>query len=311
MSEDNFFSLEIRDLDFEYDRYFLSLEDRNKYADIFIDNNQINKEKEELPEDAISNITSYTVIPKFLIDKISSPILFQIINIDYYIMNREKQRRKEKENEDNLQENDKGNLEIIKEFKINVKSYTTKKIICSFNVNYPLFSEFYKFLGKSTANFKILRFPYILLQSKDGYYILSQMNEDLEDEIILVNNKEDGNKSVIRQNPFPKKKKRAIDLEKIMQLKGTYDSIISEINKKKIELINKKKELKTLIEERKNIYEEKHRILSSQKNFEITKSSLNRLISLKEILTKINSFTAEIIVIKEKKIAECNSEVEK
>ena len=96
-----------------------------------------------------------------------------------------------------------------------------------------------------------------------------------------------------------------------MQLKGAYDSIISEINKKNIELINKKKELKTLIEERKNIYEEKHRILSSQKNFEITKSSLNRLISLKEILTKINSFTAEIIVIKEKKIAECNSEIEK
>ena len=46
MSEDNFFSLEIRDLDFEYDRYFLSLEDRNNYDDIFIDNNQINKEKE-------------------------------------------------------------------------------------------------------------------------------------------------------------------------------------------------------------------------------------------------------------------------
>ena len=147
MSEDNFFSLEIRDLDFEYDRYFLSLEDRNKYDDIFIDNNQINKEKEELPEDAISSITPYTVIPKFIIDKISSPILYQIINIDNYIMNREKQRRKEKENEENLQENDKGNLEIIKEFKINVKSYTTKKIICSFNVNYPLFSEFYMFLS--------------------------------------------------------------------------------------------------------------------------------------------------------------------
>ena len=126
MSEDNFFSLEIRDLDFEYDRYFLSLEDRNKYTDI--DNNQINKEKEELPEDAISNITPYTIIPKFLIDKISSPILYQIINIDYYIMNREKQRRKEKENEENL--------EIIKEFKINVKSYTTKKIICSFSLLY-------------------------------------------------------------------------------------------------------------------------------------------------------------------------------
>ena len=151
------------------------------------------------------------------------------------------------------------------------------------NVNYPLFSEFYKFLGKSTANFKILRFPYILLQSKDGYYILSQMNEDLEDEIILVNNKEDENKSVIRQNPFSeKKKKRNIDLEKIMQLKGAYDSIISEINKKKIELINKKKELKTLIEERKNIYEEKHRILSRKKNLEITKKSWNRLITLKE-----------------------------
>ena len=141
-----------------------------------------------MPEDAISSITPYTVIPKFIIDKISSPILYQIINIDNYIMNREKQRRKEKENEENLQENDKGNLEIIKEFKINVKSYTTKEIICSFNVSYPLFSEFYKFLGKSTTDFKILHFPCILLQSKDGYYMLSKANKDVEDEVILANN---------------------------------------------------------------------------------------------------------------------------
>ena len=311
MTEGDFFSLEIRDLDFEYDRYYLSLEDKNKYTDIFTNNNQIKKENEDLPEDAISNITSYTVIPKFLIDKISSPILYQIINIDYYIMNSEKQKRKEKEKEKNVQENNKENLEIFKEFKINVKSYTTKEIICSFNVSYPLFSEFYKFLGKSTTDFKILHFPCILLQSKDGYYMLSKANKDLEDEVILANNKEDENKSEIKQNPLPEKKKRTIDLEKIMQLKGAYDSIISEINKKNIELINKKKELKTLIEERKNIYEEKHRILSSKKNLEVTKSSWNRLITLKEILTKINAFTSEIIVIKEKKITECNSEIEK
>ena len=267
MSEDNFFSLEIRDLDFEYDRYYLSLEDRNKYTDIFIDNNKNNEKNEELLEDAISNITPYTVIPKFLIDKISSPLLYQIINIDYYIMNKEKQRTKEKE--ENIQENDNENLEVIKEFKINIKSYTTKSIIYSFNIKYPLFSDFYKFLGKSTVDFKILQFPCILLQSKDGYFMLLQSNKDLEDEIILVNNKEEENKSVIRQNPLPEKKPRTIDLERIMQLKGTYDSIISEINKKKIELIDKKKGLKTLIEERKIIYEEKYKILSSKKNLEI------------------------------------------
>jgi len=309
MSEDNFFSLEIRDLDFEYDKYYLSLEDRNKYTDIFIDNNKNNEENEELLEDAISNITPYTVIPKFLIDKISSPLLYQIINIDYYIMNKEKQRTKEKEKE--KEENDKENLEVIKEFKINVKSYTTKEIICSFNVKYPLFSDFYKFLGKSTIDFKIQQFPCILLQSKDGYFMLSQSNKDLEDEIILVNNQEEENKSIIRQNPLPEKKSRTIDLEKIMQLKGTYDSIISEINKKKIELIDKKKGLKTLIEERKIIYEEKYKILSSKKNLEITKNSWTRLITLKELLTNINAFTSEIIVIKEKKIAECNTEIEK
>ena len=312
MSGDNFFSLEIRDLDFEYDRYYLSLEDRNKYTNIFIDNKQINKENEELPEDSISSITPYTVIPKFLIDKISSPILYQIINIDDYIMNSEKQRRKVKEKDENMQDNDKDNSkEIIKNFKINVKSYTTKETICSFNVNYPLFSEFYKFLGKSTVNFKILQFPCILLQSKDGYFMIPQANNDLEDEVILTNNKEEENKSVIKKNPLLEKVPRTIDLEKIMQLKGTYDSIISEINKKKVELIDKKKELKTLIEERKNIYEEKHKILSIKKNLEVTKNSWSRLITLKEILTNIKEFTSEIIAIKEKKITECNSEIEK
>jgi hypothetical protein len=51
--------------------------------------------------------------------------------------------------------------------------------------------------------------------------------------------------------------------------------------------------------------------LSRKKNLEITKKSWNRLITLKEILTKINAFTSEIIIIKEKKINECNSEIEK
>ena len=83
MVEQCFYSIEIRDLNFEYDRYYLSLEqDPNDF--LIIDNNIINnKFKAKLPKDAISDITPYTIVPKFSVDKISTPILFQILNIDY------------------------------------------------------------------------------------------------------------------------------------------------------------------------------------------------------------------------------------
>ena len=83
MLEYSFFSLEVRDINFDYDRYYLSLEDIDNKLFIDIDLNDKNNEKEGLPKDAISGLTSYTVIPKFPIDKVFSPILYQIFNIDY------------------------------------------------------------------------------------------------------------------------------------------------------------------------------------------------------------------------------------
>ena len=91
MLEYSFFCLEVRDLNFEYDRYYLSLDDiDNKKLFFDFDLNNKNNEKEGLPKDAISGITSYTVIPKFPIDKVFSPILYQVFNIDYNLIKKKK-----------------------------------------------------------------------------------------------------------------------------------------------------------------------------------------------------------------------------
>ena len=92
----NFFSLEIRDINFEYDRYYLSLEDIDNKKLLLYNSNieykNINNEKEELPKDAISSLTSYTIVPQFQIDEILTPILYQIFNIDFNIMIRKEQK---------------------------------------------------------------------------------------------------------------------------------------------------------------------------------------------------------------------------
>ena len=361
MSKNLFFSLEIRDINFDYDKYYLSLEDKNNFNNIFITNEHIikNDENEELPADAISNITSYTVVPKFLIDKISSPLLYQIFNIDYDIINKKEEKeikKNDEDNKDNKDNKEKDNKNIIniekdinegdniiieenidninknsnenknnkkgniKELKIDIKSYTTKEIICSFNVRNPLFPEYYNYLGKSSDQFKILQFPCIIMQSELGYYALkkivkSKKNNELEEEINLaIQVNEDSFFETLftnRQKPMPKKKKKTIDFDVIMQNKVYYDSTISSLKDKKQELINKKKELKSLIEKRKKILEEKKNILSYNKILENNKNSWNRFVTLKEILTKINAYTTEIISIKEKKISSCNTEIEK
>ena len=369
--DNSFFSIEIRDLNFDYDRYYLSLKNTNK--NILLNNNSHHYKtlnKDELPKDAISDITSYTVLPKFSIDKILSPLLYQIFNIDYTIINEKedteyskdtKEEKKEEEkketktkklkkknkkkednkdnkgneniiNEEDKKDNDKDKINIekkkemekeeeIKEFTINVMSYTTKEIKCSFNVRYPLFPEYYNYLGKTPDNFKLLQFPCIILQSDTGLYALKKIittkkkNRLIEEEINLAIqiNKDSFFESLFtnRQKPIPAKKKNIIDFEKIMQYRGLYNSTLSSLKEKKQELNNKKKELNSLIEERKKILEKKQKILSCHKYLENTKGSWNRLITLKEVLTKVNSYTTEIISIKEKKISECNKEIKK
>ena len=356
-----FYSIEIRDLNFDYDRYYLSLEgDINKNILLYnnIEHNK-NNEKNDLPDDAISDITSFTMIPKFPIDKVLSPILYQIFNIDFNIINKKEEEiennKKNKKKDNNIkineieeedkinEENNKNNLgdakvdnekniedeknilnekiKTIQEFKINVKSFTSKKVICSFNVRHPFFPEYYDVLGKSPDKFLILQFPCVLLQSETGFYSLKKIvttikNNKIIDEEINVAMKIEPEKYleslvVNRQKPMKTKNKIKLDFEKILQSRGLYDSTLSSLNDKKQELLNKKKELSSLIEERKKNLEEKQKILLCHKNIEINKNSWNRLVTLKEMLTKINTYIVEIISIKGKKISSSDNEIKK
>ena len=336
-----FFSLEIRDINFEYDRYYLSLEDiynkkllllnenKNEYKNIYNGNN-------ELPKDAISGLTSKTIVPQFPVDQILTPILYQIFNLDFNIMNKREQNNNMKELEYKNHYKEEGNNIIqyinideekeqlqnrANELTINVVSFTSKQIVCSFNVRYPLFPEYYDALGKSIDKFKILQFPCVLLQSDSGYYSLkkivttNKINKIIEEEIkyAIKIEPEKHLESLFtkRQKPIKPKEKKKLDFEKIMQLKGSYDSILSNINDKKQELINKKKELKSIIEERKKVLENKQKILLCHKSMEVTKISWNSMVTLKEILTKINTYITEILSIKEIKIKKCDDEIKK
>ena len=90
-------------MNFDYDRYYLSLEkDINKNILLYsnLEDNK-NIEKNDLPNEAISGITSYTLIPKFPIDQVLSPILYQIFNIDFNIINKkEEEIEKKKKNKE-------------------------------------------------------------------------------------------------------------------------------------------------------------------------------------------------------------------
>ena len=320
----NFFSLEIRDVNFDYDQYYLTLEEINDNP--FLEEKALNDkiiENDNLPEDSISEISQFTLIPKFPINKVTSPILYRMFNIDYEIINQNNKEEninddKGNNDEDNNIKHKKNDEKIIKEIKINVKSFNTKKILCSFNAKYPLFPEYYDFLGKSPDKLKILQFPCILLQSESGYYSLKKIttikknnNKVIEEELSLAV-KFEQEKDIdynIKQKPMKKKVKNRINFEKIMQSKGFYNSTLSSLKEKKEEFLRKKKELKALIEERKKALKEKEKILSCHKNLEIAKNSWNRLVTLKEILTKINTFSAEVQAIKKNRIDLCKEEI--
>ena len=417
MVEQCFYSIEIRDLNFEYDRYYLSLEqDPNDF--LIIDNNIINnKFRAKLPKDAISDITPYTIVPKFSVDKISTPILFQILNIDYNTLNKKEKKEfniinkqkevineeedKEKEeneiindineiNEDNKinniiekdededenniininneHENDIKNkkelyLENInmKELTINVKSYTSKKIVFSFQLRYPLFPDFYTYLGETPDKFKILQYPCILLQYesgsirtnqkvsknpkksknkndikkndniqilKSGYYSLKKIiiseheGEYYDEEInfaISADNDDENNENknffeqlfTERKNRIPEKIKNFVKLHDILFYKGSYDSTMSTLSDKKKELIKKKNELKEIINKKRIILEKIKEIAKYDKQIELNKNSWNRLVTLKEVLNKINIYTAEVILLKEKKLLQSEEIINK
>ena len=418
MVEQCFYSIEIRDLNFEYDRYYLSLEqDPNDF--LIIDNNNIinNKFKAKLPKDAISDITPYTIVPKFSVDKISTPILFQILNIDYNTLNKKEKKEfniinkqkevineeedKEKEeneiindineiNEDNKinniiekdEDEDENNIINInnehekdiknkkelyleninmKELTINVKSYTSKKIVFSFQLRYPLFPDFYTYLGETPDKFKILQYPCILLQYesgstrpnqkvsknpkksknkndikkndniqilKSGYYSLKKIiiseheGEYYDEEInfaISANNDDENNENknffeqlfTERKNRIPEKIKNFVKLHDILFYKGSYDSTMSTLSDKKKELIKKKNELKEIINKKRIILEKIKEIAKYDKQIELNKNSWNRLVTLKEVLNKINIYTAEVILLKEKKLLQSEEIINK
>ena len=411
MVEQCFYSIEIRDLNFEYDRYYLSLEqDPNDF--LIIDNNIINnKFKAKLPKDAISDITPYTIVPKFSVDKISTPILFQILNIDYNtlnkkekkefnIINKQKEVIKEEENEiindineinednkiNNIIEKDededenniininnehekdiKNKKELyleninMKELTINVKSYTSKKIVFSFQLRYPLFPDFYTYLGETPDKFKILQYPCILLQYesgsirtnqkvsknpkksknkndikkndniqilKSGYYSLKKIiiseheGEYYDEEInfaISADNDDENNENknffeqlfTERKNRIPEKIKNFVKLHDILFYKGSYDSTMSTLSDKKKELIKKKNELKEIINKKRIILEKIKEIAKYDKQIELNKNSWNRLVTLKEVLNKINIYTAEVILLKEKKLLQSEEIINK
>ena len=417
MVEQCFYSIEIRDLNFEYDRYYLSLEqDPNDF--LIIDNNIINnKFKAKLPKDAISDITPYTIVPKFSVDKISTPILFQILNIDYNTLNKKEKKEfniinkqkevineeedKEKEeneiindineiNEDNKinniiekdEDEDKNNIIKInnerekdiknkkelyleninmKELTINVKSYTSKKIVFAFQLRYPLFPDFYTYLGETPDKFKILQYPCILLQYesgsirtnqkvsknpkksknkndikkndniqilKSGYYSLKKIiiseheGEYYDEEInfaISADNDDENNENknffeqlfTERKNRIPEKIKNFVKLHDILFYKGSYDSTMSTLSDKKKELIKKKNELKEIINKKRTILEKIKEIAKYDKQIELNKNSWNRLVTLKEVLNKINIYTAEVILLKEKKLLQSEEIINK
>ena len=207
----------------------------------------------------------------------------------------------------------------IKEIIINVKTYPKKNIICTFNVRYPLFSEFYNFLGKSSDKFLLLQFPCIILQSEFGYYSLKKFvqvekNKKLiEEEIDLAIQVKPENffESLFsnRQKPVAKKPKNKLDFKKLYKSKNLYEETLLKLGKKKKELSANKKELKSIIERRKKNLEAKQKLSINHKFLEYTKSSWNRLILLKESLTKINTYLNEVIKKKKKKMAKCSQEL--
>ena len=416
MVENCFYSIEIRDLNFEYDRYYLSLEeDPNDF--LYIDSNLIinQNQKIKLPNDAISDITPFTIVPKFSIDKISTPVLFYLINIDYNILiksqKKEKDKEKEKEkikNEENkeneeeevfnineiktikgdnniIEKEDEENINInnvietpknenlsekklylksinMRELTLHVKSYTTNKIVFTFQMRYPLFPDFYTYLGEKPDNFKVLQYPCILLQYesgnhpiskpqknkkskfkeenvmeedgtlKSGYYalkkiIIAKKNDEYYDEeiefAISSKNYEQNQKSqnknknkylehlfINRQKPIKQKIKNFINFQNILEIKGTYDSTLSSIKEKKEELNKKKKEFIELIEKRKTLMNKRKELPLYEKQIQLNKNSWNRYVTMKEIYNKINTYTNEVILLKEKKIAKYKKEVE-
>jgi len=239
----------------------------------------------------------------------------------------------------------------MREITLLLKSYTTNKIVFSFQLRYPLFQDFYSYLGEKPSQFKILQFPCILLQYESGSIITNvnqqkkksskNKSENLKDinntnelnsgyyalKKIIISKKDDEyydeeinfaiKKNVMeqifinRQKPMKEKEKNYIILQNILNTKATYDSTLFALEEKKKELNKKKQELKKLIEKRNTLMNQRKELPLYEKKIELNKNSWNRLVTLKEILNKINTYTSEVILLKEKKISQSYEIIDK
>ena len=279
-NDECFFSIEIRDINIDFDKYYLSLE--NNFININNDN--------DISENSISAITKDTIIPKFIIDEISYPILYKLFNC--------------KDDITSILPNIKHSNTI----KINLCSFTKNKTVLSFNIKYPLFNDYYTFSDKSLTKFEILHFPCITLQSKKGYFTLKNIitsekeGEIIEEEIaagvsINPNNFLEGlfkgNKKQIQ-----KKKNNFIDLQKILNEKALYESNLSELNDKKQILAEKRKNLNLLIAKKEKFFETHTKTNNCLNEIANTKEKINKLVKIKLALNNINSQLKEMISLK-------------
>ena len=286
-----FFSIEIRDINIDFDKYYLSTE--NNYIDI----NNIN----DLPDNSISAVTKDTIIPKFIIDEISYPTLYKLFNC--------------KDDITSILPN----MKNSKTIKINLNSMKNNKTILSFNIKYPLFSDYYTFLGKSLTNLEILHFPCIILQSSNGYYILKNIiisekeGEIIEEEITTgISIKPDkfleglfkGSKKQIQ-----KKESKLIDLQKVLNEKVLYESNKTELNNKKQVLAEKRNNLNTLLAKKNEFFEKHTQINNCFKEIEDKKNKINKLVKIKLALSNINSQLKEIISLKKKYLESHNEKI--
>jgi len=94
-------------------------------------------------------------------------------------------------------------------------------------------------------------------------------------------------------------------------VKGIYDSTLSTLKEKKEELIKKKKEFTEMLEKRKIFMNKRKEMPLYEKQIQLNKNSWKRFVTMKELLNKINTYTTEVILLKEKKISKIKNDIDK
>jgi hypothetical protein len=86
---------------------------------------------------------------------------------------------------------------------------------------------------------------------------------------------------------------------------------LSTLKEKKEELIKKKKEFTELLEKRKIFMNKRKEMPLYEKQIQLNKNSWKRFVTMKELLNKINTYTTEVILLKEKKISKIKNDIDK